>query len=142
VTDAVAAETRSRVMSRIRAKDTAPEMAVRRYLHARGFRYRLHDRRIPGTPDLVLPRFRAALFVNGCFWHRHVGCPFAYTPKSRTEFWAEKFEANIARDQRVRASLEAEGWTALTVWECEINESGLRALAERIEALSPAGTSA
>ena len=135
--DTVAADTRSRIMSKIRAKDTAPEMAVRRFLHARGFRYRLHDRRFAGHPDIVLPRFRAAIFVHGCFWHRHPGCRFAYTPKSRIEFWTQKFQANIARDERVRASLEAEHWTVLTVWECEIGESGLGDLVDRIEALAP-----
>jgi DNA mismatch endonuclease (patch repair protein) len=124
-------------MSRIRAKDTAPEMAVRRYLHAHGFRYRLHDRRFAGTPDLVLPRFRAAVFVHGCFWHRHPGCRFAYTPKSHIDFWAEKFQANIERDERVRASLEAEHWTVVTVWECEIDEGRLRDLVDRIEKLAP-----
>jgi DNA mismatch endonuclease (patch repair protein) len=138
VADTVAAETRSRIMSRIRAKNTAPEMAVRRYLHAHGFRYRLHDRRFPGTPDLVLPRYHAAVFVHGCFWHRHPGCRFAYTPKSRTEFWREKFRANVARDKRDRASLEAAHWTVLTVWECEIAENVLQGIADRITALDPA----
>ena len=139
--DSVAAETRSRIMARIRAKDTIPEITVRRYLHARGFRYRLHDRGLAGTPDLVLPRFRAAVFVNGCFWHRHVGCRLAYTPKTRTEFWEAKFRSNIERDARASATLEAQRWTVLTVWECQVDEHGLGKLAERITSLAPANQS-
>ena len=98
--DIVDPETRSRMMSGIKGKNTRPELALRRALHARGFRYRLHDKRLPGKPDLILPRFRAAIFVHGCFWHRHEGCKYATTPATRPEFWQAKFRENAERDQR------------------------------------------
>src|SRR4051812_48917573 len=96
--DVVTPETRSRMMSGIRGRDTKPELAVRRYLHSRGLRYRLHVSDLPGRPDIVLPARRTVVFVHGCFWHRHEGCRFAYTPKSRQEFWVPKLEGNAARD--------------------------------------------
>lgn len=113
-------------MSRIRSRDTSPELALRRQLHALGLRYRLHDRRLPGRPDLVLPRFRAVVFVHGCFWHRHPGCSIATTPKSNTAFWQEKFDRNVSRDKRSAAALEAAGWRVFIAWECELS-SGVRA---------------
>jgi DNA mismatch endonuclease, patch repair protein len=122
VTDIVDAETRSKMMASIRRQDTKPEQLVRRYLHAAGLRFRLHDRRLPGTPDLVLPRYRAAVFVNGCFWHRHVGCRCAVTPSTRPEFWATKFASNVARDRLNSAALIKCGWRVLTIWECEVRE--------------------
>ena len=106
-------------MSRIRGKDTKPELAVRSALHRMGYRFRLHRKDLPGRPDIVLPKYRAVVFVNGCFWHRHKGCRFAYTPKTRKEFWKKKFLENINRDKRSRTALEKEGWTVFTVWECE-----------------------
>ena len=120
-------------MSRIRSRDTSPELAIRRQLHALGLRYRLHDRRLPGRPDLVLPRFRAVVFVHGCFWHRHPGCSIATTPKSNTAFWQEKFDRNVRRDKRSAVALEAAGWRVFTAWECELS-SGVRAsgTAERL----------
>lgn len=118
--DVVDSATRSRMMAGIRSKDTKPEMAVRRYLHARGFRYRLHARDLPGSPDLVLPKYRAAILVHGCFWHRHSGCRFATTPTSNVERWDAKFQANIARDATKLASLEEAGWRVIVVWECEL----------------------
>jgi DNA mismatch endonuclease (patch repair protein) len=132
--DIVSRETRSRMMSGIRGADTKPELEVRRYLFARGFRYRLHVRGLPGRPDLVITSLRTALFVNGCFWHRHVGCRFAYTPKSRTGFWLAKLEANAVRDRRNHERLRELGWTVLVVWECEISPSYLAALADDIGA--------
>ncbi len=111
--------TRSKMMSAIKAKDTAPEVLVRRYLHAVGLRFRLHCRKLPGTPDLVLPRYRAVIFVNGCFWHRHPGCRYAATPKTRPDFWAAKFESNVRRDQLQAEELQALGWRPITFWECE-----------------------
>ena len=96
-----------------------PEVTVRRYLHAVGLRFRLHDRRLPGTPDLVLPRYRIAVFVHGCFWHRHPGCSKTTTPSTRPDFWATKFSANVARDARVAHELAARGWKVMTIWECE-----------------------
>lgn len=115
------------MMSAIRGKDTRPELMVRRYLHAVGFRYRLHARNLPGTPDLVFPRYRAVVFVHGCFWHRHPGCHYATTPATRREFWLEKLEANRQRDLAARSSLLEKGWRVITVWEC-----GLRHQAEAV----------
>lgn len=114
-------------MSRVGQKDTTPEMRVRRAAHALGFRFRLHRKDLPGTPDLIFPKKRVALFVHGCFWHRHSGCKKASLPKSRPEYWHSKFSANVERDERVRAELEARGWKVATIWECETkNEVALR----------------
>lgn len=101
-------------------------MALRRQLHALGLRYTLGNKRLPGKPDLVLPRHRAVVFVHGCFWHRHQGCNIATTPKSNTAFWTAKFDRNVERDARVKLELEALGWRVFTVWECEV-QSGVRA---------------
>lgn len=111
---------RSEVMSRIRSRDTAPERAVRSMLHRKGYRFRLHVRSLPGSPDVVLVRLRTAVFVHGCFWHRHRGCRFAYVPKSRPGFWSNKFSSNVARDSRARAELRRLGWRVLVIWECEL----------------------
>lgn len=118
--DVVDSATRSRMMAGIRSKDTKPEMTVRRFLHARGFRFRLHVRGLPGSPDLVLPKHRVAILVHGCFWHRHSGCRFATTPRSNTERWNAKFRTNLDRDALKLASLTASGWRVLIVWECEL----------------------
>mgnify|MGYP000862603405 CR=1 FL=1 len=107
-------------MASVRQRDTGPEMRLRRALHRLGLRYRLHDRRLPGSPDLVFPRFKAVVFVHGCFWHVHKGCKFATEPASRKDFWREKFEANKKRDRRNYDSLLASGWRVLVVWECAI----------------------
>lgn len=120
--DIVNKETRSRMMSGIRGKDTRPELLLRRALHARGFRFRLHAKTVTGRPDLVLPKHRVAVFVHGCFWHRHEGCRFASTPATRPEFWAAKFAANIRRDQKVLATLSDEGWRVAIVWECPLKK--------------------
>ncbi len=106
-------------MSRVRGKHTKPEMRVRQAAHALGLRFRLHRNDLPGRPDLAFPKHRVALFVHGCFWHRHRDCPKASTPKSRLDFWQAKFDANVLRDVRVSADLEALGWRVLTIWECE-----------------------
>jgi DNA mismatch endonuclease (patch repair protein) len=107
------------MMAAIRGRDTLPEMRVRRYLHATGLRFRLHSRALPGKPDLVLPQHRVAVFVHGCFWHRHHGCPYATTPSTRESFWSAKFAANVARDARNASDVLAAGWTSLVIWECE-----------------------
>lgn len=120
--DTVNKETRSRMMSGIRGKDTRPELLLRRALHARGFRYRLHPKTMNGRPDMVLTKHRVAVFVHGCFWHRHEGCRFASTPATRTEFWAAKFAANIRRDQKVVATLSENGWRIAIVWECALKK--------------------
>lgn len=111
---------RSALMARIRGKDTAPELAVRRWLHAAGYRFRLHRADLPGRPDVVLPRFKLALFIHGCFWHKHPGCKRATIPKTRTEFWEEKLARNAERDSRNQAALARCGWQVDVVWECEI----------------------
>lgn len=134
MTDVVDSQTRSRMMAGIRSRDTKPEMQVRRYLHAQGFRYRLNVRSLPGSPDLVLARWRAVIFVHGCFWHRHSGCTLAYTPKSRQAFWLEKFEKNVARDLAAITALENAGWRVIVVWECALRKNGQHAaLAELVQ---------
>lgn len=112
-------ERRSWNMSRIRNIDTTPEKAVRSALHRLGFRFRLHQKDLPGNPDIVLKKYRAVIFVNGCFWHRHLGCKFAYSPKSREEFWQRKFNSNIDRAKTVQERLENLGWQSVVIWECE-----------------------
>lgn len=107
-------------MALVRARDTKPEMVVRRMVHALGYRYRLHRKDLPGKPDLVFPRIRSAIFVHGCFWHRHPVCKLARMPKSRLDFWQPKLEGNRDRDERNQSELEALGWRYLIVWECEL----------------------
>ncbi|WP_346726646.1 very short patch repair endonuclease [Acidiphilium multivorum] len=116
-------KTRSRMMSGIRGKNTKPELTLRRALHARGYRFRLHSTKVYGRPDLVLPRYRAVVFVHGCFWHRHKGCRYTTSPSTRSEFWQAKFEANIVRDSTVRSTLLEDGWRVATVWECALRRS-------------------
>jgi DNA mismatch endonuclease (patch repair protein) len=110
---------RSQLMGRIRGKGTKPEYAVRRAAHGMGYRYRLYRSDLPGSPDLVFPSRRVALFVHGCFWHRHAGCRFCYKPKSNVEFWKKKFKNNVLRDKRTRRELEKMGWQVAVIWECE-----------------------
>ena len=129
--DIVDPATRSRMMSGIRSKDTQPEMLVRKYLHSQGFRYRLHARKLPGSPDLVLRKYKVAIFVHGCFWHRHQGCRYATTPASNAERWKLKFDTNIERDARKENMLRAAGWRVIVVWECELK----RAPTERLDRL-------
>lgn len=118
--DIVDPRTRSRMMAGIKGKDTRPELLIRSALHKAGFRFRLHDKRLPGSPDLVLPKYRAVIFVHGCYWHRHKGCRFATTPATRTEFWGNKFRRNVERDERNRVQLLDDGWRVFTIWECGI----------------------
>ena len=119
MTDRLTPEHRSWNMSRIRNRDTAPEKIVRSLLHRMGYRFRLHRRDLPGSPDIVLPKYRTVIFVHGCFWHRHKGCKFAYMPKSRPEFWQNKFDTNVERDRRVKRELKKLGWRVIVIWECE-----------------------
>lgn len=120
--DAPPSSARSALMARIRGKNTRPEMIVRCLVHRMGRRFRLHRGDLPGRPDLVFPAARIALFVHGCFWHRHPGCRLSSMPKTRVDFWRSKFEANIARDERVQAELRAAGWRVAVVWECETRD--------------------
>lgn len=122
--DRISEERRSWNMSRIGGKDTKPELRVRRLLHAMGYRFRLHYKTLPGKPDIVLPKYHAAIFVHGCFWHRHPGCKYAYTPKSRVDFWKKKFKSNVERDKRNQAALAELSWRHLVIWECEIDDTG------------------
>ena len=119
-------------MARVKGKNTKPELLVRHALHALGYRFRLHRGNLPGRPDIVLPKYRTAIFVHGCFWHRHPGCSKATTPKTRTDFWQDKFETNIARDRRNVVALEDDGWQVLTVWECETRQ--IEGLGRRLDA--------
>ena len=132
MTDIVHQQTRSRMMSGIRGKDTKPELALRRALHARGFRFRLHSGQVPGRPDLILPKHGAVVFVHGCFWHRHEGCRYTTVPATRSEFWRAKFDANVARDSAVCGKLLEDGWRVATVWECALRKP------ERVEASTEA----
>ncbi|WP_191833593.1 very short patch repair endonuclease [Pseudomonas fluorescens] len=133
MTDFLSSTERSERMSRIRGKDTRPELLLRKALHRMGLRYRLHVASLPGKPDLVFPYYKAAVFVHGCFWHRHAGCKTASTPKSNTPFWLEKFEKNATRDARVVTQLDELGWRVFVVWECELaTQSKLQATSERL----------
>lgn len=120
--DIVDSKTRSRMMSAIRGKDTRPEMFLRRAMHTAGFRYRLHRKDLPGTPDMVFSRYRAVIFVHGCFWHRHPGCRFTSTPATRPDFWNAKFKRNVERDLANRKELTKAGWRVGIVWECTLKE--------------------
>jgi DNA mismatch endonuclease (patch repair protein) len=136
-TDTLSTEERSARMALVRDRDTKPELRVRRFLHAAGLRYRLHRRVVTARPDLVFSGLRTVVFVHGCIWHRHPepGCPLTRTPKSRVDFWTAKFAGNVARDQRQRAALEAEGWRVLIIWECQTgNPTRLDTLARAIRA--------
>lgn len=116
-------EIRSFNMSRIHGKDTKPEERVRKYLFSQGFRYRKNDNRLPGKPDLVFPKYRCVVFVNGCFWHRHEGCKYFVWPKSNVDFWRNKINSNVERDNRQHKELEALGWNVIVIWECELKHS-------------------
>jgi DNA mismatch endonuclease, patch repair protein len=134
---------RSAVMAAIKGKGTKPELTVRRFLHSLGYRFRLHGAKLPGRPDIVLPRLKTVVFVHGCFWHQHRGCRFAVTPKTNVAFWSEKLGANSARDVRNSGLLRRLGWRVITVWECRLGEKGLRQLARRLAEISagPGATS-
>ena len=113
-------EQRSRNMSAIKSKNTKPEIAVRKLLHSMGFRFRLHRKDLPGSPDIVLPKYKTVIFVHGCFWHRHENCKYATTPKTRKEFWEKKFRENINRDNLNQANLSLKGWKIIIIWECQL----------------------
>lgn len=131
--DTVTPEVRSRMMAAVRGRDTKPERAVRSLIHRLGYRFRLQCRDLPGTPDVVLPRLATCFMVHGCFWHRHPGCRVASTPKTRAEFWQDKFDRNVARDARDLARLQELGWDVHVVWECETRSPA--GLEERLSAI-------
>lgn len=120
--DIVPPEKRRIMMAGIRSRDTKPELIVRSVLHRLGYRFRIHRKDLPGCPDIVLPRYETALFVHGCFWHRHRGCRYAYTPKSRVDFWINKFRENVERDRRTRRQLRQLGWRVVVIWECQTKD--------------------
>lgn len=123
MSDKLTPEKRSWNMSRIKGKDTKIEVEVRKYLFSKGYRFRKNDKRYPGKPDIVLPKYHVAIFVHGCFWHRHEGCKDATTPKTRTEFWLEKFDKNVKNDQIKQEKLRELGWKVIVIWECELKRS-------------------
>jgi len=122
--DRITKDHRSWNMSRIKDRNTKPEIIVRKALHRLGYRFRLHRKDLPGRPDIVLPKYKTVIFVHGCYWHRHKGCKYAYIPKSRVKFWERKFEENIERDKRNKRTLKRMGWRVIVIWECSINRIG------------------
>ena len=120
-------------MSRIKGKDTKIEVEVRSWLFSRGFRFRKNDKRYPGKPDIVLPKYKTVIFINGCFWHRHTGCKYTTTPKTRTEFWLEKFERNVRNDELHRQQLEDMGWKVITIWECQLKRNSFEITLNSVE---------
>lgn len=128
--------TRSYNMSQIKGKDTKPEMLVRKFLHANGFRYKLHDKSLPGKPDIVLPKYRTVIFVHGCFWHGHKNCKYYVTPKTRTEWWLNKINGNITNDVKAAKFIKQNGWKIITIWECQLKsariEKSLNSLLQKL----------
>lgn len=116
-------ETRSYNMSRIKSKDTKPELLVRKFLHKNGFRYRLHVKNMPGKPDIVLPKYKTVIFIHGCFWHGHEGCKYYVVPKTRTEWWLNKIQGNSANDTKAEGLLKTAGWKVIMLWECELKKT-------------------
>ncbi|MHB9038570.1 MAG: very short patch repair endonuclease [Armatimonadota bacterium] len=131
--DTVDKATRSRIMSAVKQRGTKAEIELRHALHRLGFRYRLNDKRLPGSPDLVLPRYHVVIFVNGCFWHRHPNCSKATMPKSNVDYWRKKFAENVERDMRKESELTELGWRVIVVWQCEVSPKRLDDLAERLQ---------
>lgn len=134
MSDTMTPEQRHKIMSQVHSKNTGPERAVRHALWHKGYRYRINDKRLPGSPDLVLPKYRAVIFINGCFWHGHRGCTKYVVPKTNAGFWKEKIARNIARDELNAQRLDTLAWTVITVWECELSKKNLDATIARIEA--------
>ena len=136
--DTVTPEVRSMMMASIRGTDTRPERIARSYLHRHGFRFRKNVKDLPGKPDIVLPKYRTVVFVHGCFWHQHAGCPLASRPKSRTGYWDKKLDRNVERDREACRRLEAMGWKVLVIWECEVQDrKALSRLCSEIKSAQP-----
>lgn len=140
MTDVHSSVVRSYNMSRIKGTNTKPEEIVRKYLFSKGFRYRKNDKKLPGKPDIVLPKYRTIVFVNGCFWHKHEGCKYFVWPKNNAEFWKNKIESTVERDKRITAELKQQGWKIIVVWECQLKgeakEATLLALEEELRGTS------
>ncbi|WP_159674106.1 very short patch repair endonuclease [Andreprevotia sp. IGB-42] len=126
--DIVGPKVRSRMMSNIRGQDTKPELQVRCFLHSKGFRFRLHDKRLPGRPDIVLPKYHVCILVHGCFWHRHNDCRYATVPHTRADFWNKKFDENVKRDRETTDQLLVMGWRIITIWECGLKSRSSESL--------------
>ena len=124
-------ERRSRNMSAIKSKNTKPEIAVRKVLHSIGYRFRLHRKDLPGSPDIVLPKYKTVIFVHGCFWHRHENCKYASNPKTRKEFWENKFKTNVKRDKEIQEKIKNIGWKSVVIWECEVRN--IESIEEKIK---------
>ena len=131
--DHISPEHRSWNMQQIKAKDTKIEVQVRSWLFSRGFRFRKNDKRYPGKPDIVLPKYKTVVFINGCFWHRHKGCKYATVPKTRVEYWNEKFQRNVRNDLLHKQELESMGWKVITVWECQLKKTNFVTTMETLE---------
>jgi DNA mismatch endonuclease (patch repair protein) len=129
-------EIRSYNMSQIKGRNTKPEMLVRKFLHAQGFRYKLHDKTLPGKPDIVLPKYKTVIFIHGCFWHGHKDCKYYIVPKTRTEWWLQKINGNIANDEKAVKALKKDGWKIITIWECDLKpakvEKTLKAISKKM----------
>lgn len=135
MSDVYSKEKRSYVMSQIKGRDTKPEMIIRKYLFSNGFRYRVHIKQLPGSPDIVLRKYKTIILVHGCFWHGHENCKIAHIPKTRTEWWKNKIERNIARDKKIREELRSMGWNTLVVWECQLLPKSRKSTLEGISTL-------
>ncbi len=133
--DSITPEHRSWNMAQIKGKDTKIEVKVRQYLFSKGFRFRKNDKRFPGKPDVVLPKYKTVIFVNGCFWHRHQGCRLATTPKTNIEFWQNKFDKNIENDKKHNQQLIEMGWTPITIWECELKKDFVKVMEKIVQEL-------
>ena len=131
--DRISVKKRSWNMGQIKSTNTKPEKIVRSFIHNAGLRFRLHDKNLPGRPDIILKKYNTVIFVDGCFWHRHKGCKYSYTPKSRKKFWEDKFEKNIERDNVVNKSYNSIPWRLIRIWECEIDEDRLHNLVNQIK---------
>jgi len=127
-------ETRSYNMSQIKGKNTKPEILVRQYLYAHGFRYRLHVKDLPGKPDIVLPKYKTAILINGCFWHGHHGCKYYVVPKTRTEWWQQKINGNIANDEKAIPALQEKGYKVIVIWECELKKNRIEETLQKLVA--------
>ncbi len=134
--DSISKEKRSWNMSRIKSSDTSQEVAVRSYLFRKGFRFRKNVKSLPGKPDIVLPKYKTVIFINGCFWHHHIGCQYATVPKTRTEYWTAKFARNISNDLKNKELLELSGWKVITIWECALKKDFVNTMNSLINQLT------
>lgn len=130
--DLLSHKKRSLIMAQIKSKNTRPEVVVRKFLHSKGFRYRLHVKSLPGKPDIVLSKFKTAIFIHGCFWHQHPGCPVSHRPKTNTEYWETKFYKNAIRDEKAQKELVMMGWRFIIIWECDIKRDLRKVLADSV----------